>query len=895
MKCPNCSKENPPTNQFCIFCGARLPIAQAQSSPPQSLTEEIAQLRRLFQQMNDRLSALEQRQGAAPSPAGVEPVEARPAEQAPVAPAPRVEFWEPQPVAQVMQAGPVTPPVTPPPPAAPSVSKPPRAPREWEQILGGNWLARIGALALLIGVGFFLKFAFDRNWIVPVLRILIGVVAGLSMLGGGYLWRKRYPVLTQVLTGGGIGVVYLSIFAAFATYDILPFIAAVVLLVFTCAVSVFFALRYNSMALAILGIVGAFIAPFMLAGLATGRPAAGVSTSGYEILGYILIIDIGVLVTATFRNWRWFTLLALLFSLVIFGTWYDLFGRSAGVAGAEILLTLMFLLFVGATMLFHAVWKQLPKPFDYTLMVFNALSYVSISLALLNRDYQAWLGGFTFILALFYGGLAYLIYRRGAENRRLSLFATGIALVLLTLAIPIQLGDRAATTIAWAAEATVLVWLSLKQNITYFRYTGYAGFVLVAVRLIFFDTWLPRGAYIPVFNERMLAFIISVAAMYLSSWLIWRKQTGEGQSAHPVFLVAGNILSLWVIGFEVGDYAAIRFPTLSDDNSLLLLMALAVAITLYHLIWRRNPRVYDIVLLVGNTIVFVILSIVIWNDLRTWIGPLYFALAAFHAILAAVMLRRGAENTLFGFFAAGVAIFFLTAGFPIQFGDKAWTTIAWSSEAVLLVWLSLRFKMPMLRWASLSVFGITAIRLLFFDATVDISRYTPLVNERFLAFVCAVAAMCLSGYLMAKNRNRLSAGEQTTTLPGLFIAANFFTLWVLTAEVWNVFDRQLLSVARTSETGRALRSLQSLSITGLWAFYAVIALVFGIFRRVRFLRLGALSLLLIAILKVFVFDVLTLAMVYRIIAFIGLGLLLLTSAYLYQRFRKNIVEFLSKE
>jgi uncharacterized membrane protein len=294
--------------------------------------------------------------------------------------------------------------------------------------------------------------------------------------------------------------------------------------------------------------------------------------------------------------------------------------------------------------------------------------------------------------------------------------------------------------------------------------------------------------------------------------------------------------------------------------------------------------------------VYAILSAVIWGDLREWMGMLYLALSLFNGVLAYTWLRRGAESTLPGLVATGIAIVFLTAAVPIQFGDRAWTTVAWSAEAAALIGLSLYLKIPLLRWAGFGVFGTTAIRMLFFDSTIDIASHTPVINERFLAFSCAVAALYIAGYFTGKGRSRLTAPEQTTVAPGLFIAANFFTLWVLTAEVLSAFDRQLYTSAlSTRDTQTSLRSLQSLSITGLWAFYAVIALVVGILNRVRFLRLGALVLLVIAILKVFVYDVFTLAMVYRIIAFIGLGLLLLVAAYLYQRYRKNIREFLVKE
>ena len=63
--------------------------------------------------------------------------------------------------------------------------------REWEQILGGNWLARIGVLALVIGAGFFLKFAFDQNWLGPTARVILGVIGGLAMAAALIFWGPQ--------------------------------------------------------------------------------------------------------------------------------------------------------------------------------------------------------------------------------------------------------------------------------------------------------------------------------------------------------------------------------------------------------------------------------------------------------------------------------------------------------------------------------------------------------------------------------------------------------------------------------------------------------------------------------------------------------------------------------
>ncbi len=642
MKCPNCQRENEPTSRFCIFCGSILPVPEAGSpsepawapgdmpaEQPQALAEEVHRLRALVALMNERLSAVERAQGI-PAPS-VEPAPA---------PAPAAAAIPSQ------EAGPVSVGKAPPSEAKPVKMKE----REWELILGGNWLARIGVLALVIGAGFFLKFAFDNNWIGPNGRVILGIVAGLAMLGGGYYWQKRYPILAQAISGGGIAILYLSIFAAFAVYNLMHFYVAFGFLLLVSVASAALALLYDSMALAVISILGAFVAPSILAVPTAGVSVAARAGQAFWLLVYIMVVDIGVLLLSTFRNWRWFTLLALLGSLAIFGAWYDQFGYRAGLLASLGGLTLIFLIFVGATTLFHIVWRRPPLPFDQAVMVINAASYFGISYGLLWGDFRAWVGGFCLLMAVFYGGLAYVILRRSVENVRLSFFALGLALVFLTVAIPAQLGNR------------------------------------------------------------------------------------------------------------------------------------------------------------------------------------------------------------------------------------AWTTVAWAAEGVVLMWLSFTLRMPQLRSYSYAVFGITAVRLLFFDHMVNVRTFRPILNERFLAFLVSIAALYITGYLLRQKRGTLRDWEEQalSVYPIFFVAANFFTLWVLSAEVIHYFDT-------------------SLGLTALWAIYAVILLVVGMIKQWRSVRLYALALLAVPIIKVFVYDVFTLKQLYRIIAFVGLGVLLLASAYLYQRYSKSIRGFIAKK
>jgi uncharacterized membrane protein len=551
MECPSCHQENEADSLFCTNCGTPLsgqtPTegAEPQASGPleeqvQTLHEEVRSIREQHGQtlahLQDRVASLERMQGAPTSQPSSAPVSA--ASAAP-----------PRPVTTQAQ-----------PPAEPPYDDLFAKIKEWnwEQILGGNWLARVGVLALIIGAAFFLKLAFDNDWIGPTGRVTLGIIGGMALLGAGEYWQRKYPVFAQALSGGGIAILYLSIFAAHSTFGLIGVYVATGILLLISVTSAAIAVRYESLALAIISIFGAFLAPFLLSAFSPESVASLARTdSGIDMLVYIIVVDIGVLALSTFRNWRWVTILAWVGSLASYGGWYGQFGSDAGVLTAQLSLTLIFLTFVGATTLYHIIWRRAPKGSDQALMMANALSYFSISFGIMSDDFGLWMGAFSLAIALFYGGLAYLALRRSAGNAPLSFFALGIALVFLAVAVPVQLGDSAWTTIAWAAQSAVLMWVAFQVRMPRVRIFGYAAFGLVVIRLILFDTRVDLSAYNVILNERMLAFVLSIAAMYVTAYLFWRyrKALTEWEesiaSVFPVFLAAASFFTLWVLGAEL--------------------------------------------------------------------------------------------------------------------------------------------------------------------------------------------------------------------------------------------------------------------------------------------------------------------------------------------------------
>lgn len=479
-------------------------------------------------------------------------------------------------------------------------------------LLGGNWLARVGVIALIIGIGFFLKLAFDNNWVNEISRVGIGVIIGTSLLVLGEVWKQKYSTYAQALSGGGIAILYLSVFAASGLYNLIDSIPAVIALFLISTISAALALKYNSMALAIIGIIGAFSAPFLL-GTPSQEPLSDSPPSaadGNYLIAYILIVNIAVIVLSTFKNWRWFTLLAFVASIASASIWHEEYGTYGTLFINQLFITVIFLSFIGATTLFHFIRRKAPNSIDYLLMTLNAAVYFSISFNNFETyDAKHWQGLGTFILALFYFGLAYISFLRSKEPINLTIMLAGIGSVLLVIAIPIQF-DGPWITIGWATHGLVSFVLSIKLGYWQPRVIGLAVFTMLTIRLLGVESTLDAPYWV-IYNVRMLAFTSSIVALYAAAYLLNRSKELvipedyrnwlmiiENRIVIPILVIVANLLTIWVLSAEIlsaVDSDLVNLSTDAKDHiqslSLSLFLAIYASLILVIGIMRRKLNV----------------------------------------------------------------------------------------------------------------------------------------------------------------------------------------------------------------------------------------------------------------------------------------------------------------
>ena len=796
---------------------------------------------------------------------------------------------------------------------------------DWEQVLGRNWFAIIGGVAVVLGIGFFLKLAFDNNWIGDTGRIALGIVVGLGFLGVGEYAQRRVPRWAQSVTASGAAILYLSIYAAFGLYQLIRPDAAFLLLAVVVAAAALLALRYESIVIALLGVAGAFLSPVLLG---TDLPDVRLVTV------YILLVDVGILAISTFRNWRWLTLVGLVASYGIFGYWLSEFPGHSPLT-TYIVLTGVFLTFAAATPLFHILWRRMPGVSDLSLMSINASVYFLLTTIVLLDDYEGWFGLIAFSLALFYGLMALAAFKRSGTPARVAVFALAIASVFLTMGVPLQFSGYS-VAVSWVAQGVAMVWMGFYLRRWQLRAFGLAVLSLAVCHLILFDIWVDEEGYSPVLNGRFPTMVVVTAAFYAVGFIYWRNRAAGGllneeRWAATFMIGVANLVSLGLISLEIVNYLYrdslawtsifdIRMQNFGNGTHLSLTVAWAVygsSVAAVGLLRRLPIARWGGLALLGAAVLKLLTydAFYVHMDLLSFTPLLNIRFMAFAVILGllsafAFWYRRSQsrlteqEGYIFPalLIAGNVVALWMVSQEIIHYFDALAArydsdyfnakhlslTVAWAVYGSSVAAVGLLRQLPTARWGGLALLGAAVLKLLTYDAFyvhMDLLSFTPLLNIRFMAFAVMLGLLSAFAFWFKRSQSRLTEREGYI-FPALLISANVVALWMVSQEIIHYFD------ALAARYDSDYFSAKHLSLTVLWAVYSVGMIGAGIVYHSSRIRLAGIGLLAIPVAKLFVYDVFLLEMAYRVVAFLTLGCLLLSMGLVYQRYSHAVRGFL---
>ena len=366
----------------------------------------------------------------------------------PAAPAP-VAAWRdmdaPQPSAT---------PATPPTPAEPGLVERLFA-LAWGWLREGNVPVKLGMLVLFVGVAGLLRYAAERGvFSLPIELRLAGIAAvGLAALWFGWARRQRQRVFALSLQGGALGVLLLTVFAAFGLYRVLPAAAAFPMVLLLVAASGFLAVRQNAMALAVLGCVGGFLAPVLIS---TG------SGNHVALFSYYAVLNLAVFGVAWVRPWRVLNLVGFGFTFVVGTLWAYRYYRPEFYPTVQPFLLLFFLYYVAIALLYALRSPHPPqRAVDGTLVFGTPLVAAGLQAGLL-ADRPLALAFSALAVALLYAAIAWSLRSHPRLTSLRFSFAV-LAVGFATAAVPLAL-DAQITAQVWALEGAALVWLGLHSG-----------------------------------------------------------------------------------------------------------------------------------------------------------------------------------------------------------------------------------------------------------------------------------------------------------------------------------------------------------------------------------------------------------------------------------------------
>jgi uncharacterized membrane protein len=752
----------------------------------------------------------------------------------------------------------------------------------------GNIPVKVGVIVSFIGVSFLLKYAIDRRLLVIPLeaRLLAVAAAGLALVITGWRLRNRMRVYALSLQGGGIGILFLTIFAAFRVWALLPApLAFILLLVLTASTGALSVLQ-NSRSLAILGVVGGFLAP-VLTSIGQG--------SHVTLFSYYLVLNGAILGIAWFRAWRELNLIGFVFTFVIGSIWGYQYYTPELWASTQPFLILHFLLYQAIAILYAL--RQPPQRagiVDGTLVFGTPVIAFALQYALV-RDTEYGLAISAAVVAVFYALSATWLFRRKAAGLPLLVESfMALAVAFATLAIPLAL-DARWTSAAWSLEGAALVWIGTRQNRQLAKLAGSA--LILFSGLAFLNFGWQADAGLPLLNGNVLGgVLIGLSAFFASRKL----QTVQQQGFELAHRVIGIGLFAWGALWWLGTgWQEVTDRLMPARQLAVYLMFLSASFTAAG--WLGRKQQWD--LLQRSVLVFLPLLAVIALGFQDQhghflLGPGWLAWpVAWLAQAFALRVMDEAEQQIAGIWHF-ISVLLLTlllafeaAWWTGRVASDAWAAAVASAVAGVVALALWRFRQrpdwPVpahpTEYMAAGLLLVT-IQVLYL-AVLCVAQpgdpgpwpYLPVLNPFDMAMLFAMLTAAMSLAVLQRDAGATPAkviesviGPYRLTLAGAFFvmttAALVRGVHYFSTVPWD-YDALFGSV------------IVQTALSIYWGLLGFAGMIWGARSKRRLLWLSGAGFMALVVIKLFLVDLGNTGTVERIISFIGIGALLLVVGY----------------
>ncbi len=844
-----------------------------------------------------------------------EPVEAsRAPERAPA----------PEPVAAPAQAWTDQPPAWQQPVRAPDEAAEPSlletaAQRTIEWFTGGNTIVRVGLVVLFVGLVFLARLVANAGLFPLEARLATVGLIGAALLGVGFVKRTERPDFALHLQGGGVAVMYLTVFAAARIYEVMPPLAAFAFMILFAALGAYLAVIQDSKVMALASFLGGYAVPVLL---------GGESKTPLGLFSYITILNLAVMGIAWKKSWRVLNLLGFFATFGLATVWGFGAYQDRHFLICEVFLALSVAIYLATALLYaHNTPGKLGNVTDSTLLFGTALAGFGLQAGLVHdRPFAAAWSALVFG-AVYLGVAWWAMQRRKQGMGLLSECMLAIGVGFVTLAIPLAL-DVKWVGASWALEGAGAFWVGARQARWMPRAFGLVLQVLGAILAL--STLEPNVSAVPLFNNGVFGPLLIALPLLFSAWLLRQTWPHSGSRwAETWEPVEAAMAKPWFLaGFGFAALAAIQevnraLPAATSEDwpqpvfsewqaTLVGLLALLGLMALAN--WIGRKRDWPVATWPGRVSLILIAlaypaslvmgrSVTDLPDLLGWIAALGIHLrmlqlrdlanlpersrwdAGMHTLGALVLTGMLADAlyqliesaSLWNTSWAGVV--FLLSATAVLFGLTRWAGRGASGGTERFGW-PLHPHARAYWWragtvlAALTYFGaLTAGWFAAGDA--EPLPYVPVLNPIDLAVGLAIAALAYRREVLksADPQPRLSAwiagngGLGALALLG-FVAVN--GIWVRTAH-------HFMGVPWDYSTLSSPTVLTGFSI--LWTLIAMGLMLYAQRKEMRIPWIAGASLLGVVVAKLLFVDMSRAEGIARIVAFIGVGVLMLLIGY----------------
>ena len=639
----------------------------------------------------------------------------------------------------------------------------------FEKYIGENLFGKIGILIFIIGIGFFVKYAIDQNWINETARTLMGYAVGAGMLVLAERLHKRYHTFSSLLAGGAFGIYYLITAIAFHYYGLFSHTMAFVILcvttIFMSAVSVL----YDRKELAVTALVGGFIAPFII------------STDSSSIISlqiYITILNIGMFCLAMYKKWA-------ILPMVSFGfTYIILWGTTAlGSFSDSEAVTTYPTLFAFAT-LFYVIFL-LPVVFILRtqygentrlgllgIITANSFMYLIYGDFLLQQFEAS--SDTTAYLAFFIAGVnlvihLYLRFRVEGQDTLRNLML-GLAVTFASMGVPI-LFSTANVLMVWAAESVLLLWLFTKEKNRIYELASAVLLLLTLGALAYYrttDTFIHdtgdslffNGAFFVTTFVSIAYYVVAVIMQFNKELFSDTKRLIAYTPCNAIAYALG--FSILFLAFRDNFHFHLEQP-ISEYASLLTanIMLLGGAFILRKRFEISEKKLaYEISLYLAG----ILFAMTVWNYtdpeglLLRWLMALVTIAHMAYCMRGQLLVTSNQRNLLTEYSIISTLMWLtLTRLLLITFNEENFSTafsLSLGIAAFILMCIGMRYHSKEIRIVSLAEFGIVIGKLILNDVWA-----MPALGK-IIVFISLGALLLILSFLYQKLKDALFNEEE---------------------------------------------------------------------------------------------------------------------------------------